>query len=190
MNLVTVSGPAVEPVGVAELRAQCSLLDDATHDAQLRRMAKAARGTIETHTGCRMLTQQVRLELDAFPCGEIDLGVYPVATVDAVAYDDADGAAQTLAEGVDYYADKSGLSPRLLPVSSWPGTKWGKPACVRITMTVGWSAASRVPEELRGAVLMRAHELWERRGEAVPGMISPVSYGVNLMVSGWCRARL
>lgn len=210
MKLVTVTAPTEEPASLDDAKAQVSIIDDTSHDARLLRLIKAARLQAEAHTGMRAMTQTVRLELDTFPSsrsdvgrweaemisvsrneyrgfrshGAIDLGVYPVQSITSVQYDDTNGVQQTLALNTDYYADISGMVPRILPVDSWPDTKDGKPGCVRITMVVGHASADLVPEDFSQAVLMRLAELFDQTTESVQGTsTAAASVGFELLLA-------
>lgn len=184
MKLIATVAPTIEPVTLDQARAQCNLYDDATHDATLSRLITAARSSIEGASGVRCLTQTVRLELDSFPDGDLDLGVYPVASITSVAYDDEAGATQTLVANTGYWADLGGMYPRILPVTAWPATLSGKPGCVRVTMVVGYTSADAVPADLRHAVLMRVTEMFERRGESIEAVtVSSVPVAVDLLIA-------
>lgn len=184
MKLVTVTAPTEEPVSLDDAKAQVSIIDDTSHDARLLRLIKAARLQAEAHTGMRALTQTVRLELDTFPSGPIDLGVYPVQSITSVQYDDTNNVQQTLTANTHFYSDITGMVPRLLPVDSWPDTKDGKPGAVRITMVVGYASADLVQEDFSQAVLMRVAELFDQTTESVQGtMTAPASVGFELLLA-------
>lgn len=174
MNLVVVTPPATYPVSLTEAKAQCAITDT-THDDLLTRLIKAATASVEEFTGAKLMPQTVRLEMDCFPDGAVDLGLYHVEAVTSVAYDDAAGDEQTLVSGTDYWPQLDGMYPRLLPINSWPGTKAGKPAAVRITMTAGFTSADLVPDDLKHAILMRVKEMFANRGESVQGTMSTAS---------------
>lgn len=183
MKLVTVTAPTEEPVSLDDAKAQVSIIDDTSHDARLLRLIKAARFQAESHTGMRALTQTVRLELDTFPEGAIDLAVYPVASISSVQYDDTNNVQQTLVINTGYYSDITGMTPRILPVDSWPETKSGKPGAVRIIMVVGYNSADLVPEDFSQAVLMRLAELFDQTTESVQSMTAPASVGFELLLA-------
>jgi uncharacterized phiE125 gp8 family phage protein len=183
VKLITVTASTEEVVTLADARAQLSLLDDTSHDARILRLIRAATRQAEAHTGMRCLTQTVRLELDAFPEDTLDLGVYPVASITSVAYDDENGVAQTLTANTHFYADLGGLTPRLLPVEDWPATKAGKPGAVRITMVVGYTSADLVPDDFSQAVLLRVAELFDNTAETSTMNLSPVSVGFEMLLA-------
>ena len=185
MKLVTVTAPTEEPVSLDDAKAQVSIIDDISHDARLLRLIKAARLQAEAHTGMRALTQTVRLELDTFPSGPIDLGVYPVQSITSVQYDDTNNVQQSLTVNTHYYSDITGMTPRLMTVdTSWPDTRDNKPGAVRITMVVGYTSAELVPEDFSQAVLMRLAELFDQTTESVQGtMTAPASVGFELLLA-------
>ena len=174
MPLVTLTLPSSTPVSLMEAKQQCRIVSsDATHDILLDRLIGEATRSIETLTGARLDSQTVRLELDGFPSGSLDLGVYPVNSITSVVYDDGDNVEQSMVLGTDYWQSLSGMYPFICPVDLWPATKYGKPACVRITMSVGYFDGSPVtkacPDDLRHAVLMRVKEYFDNAGESVTG---------------------
>ena len=174
MALVNLTLPSSTPVSLTEAKEQCRILSaDTTHDTLLNRLISEATSSIQTYCGVRLASQTVRLELNGFPSGNIDLGVYPVNSIASVAYDDGDNVEQTLALGTDYWKSLGGMYPFLSPIDAWPATKYGKPACVRITMSVGYFDGSPVtsaaPDDLKHAVLMRVKEYFDNAGESITG---------------------
>jgi uncharacterized phiE125 gp8 family phage protein len=173
MALVTTVKPTDLPVTLAEAKEQCRILpSDTSHDVKLLRHIEEATQSVETLTGARLRTQTVRLDLDGFPIGyytAVDLGVYPVTAITAVAYDDADNSAQSLTVTTDYWQNLSGMYPYIQAVSYWPATYYAKPASVRITMTAGYATPDDVPSDLKHAVLMRVKEYFDNAGESITG---------------------
>ena len=155
MKLVTVTPPRAYPVTLDQARTQCRVLDE-SHDEELLRLVQAATASVEVYLGARIMEQTVRLELGCFPDSalSIDLGVYPVTSVDSLTYIDTAGDEQTLVEGTDYWTDGSGQYPTLAPVDSWPETQEGRPAAVNITMTAGWEDPTAVPADIAQAILL------------------------------------
>jgi uncharacterized phiE125 gp8 family phage protein len=188
MKLVTVTAPSIEPVTIAEARDQCWLLSDTTHDTKLTRLISSARSSIEALTGIRCIQQTVRLELNEFPGWSIDLGCYPVQSITSLVYDDENGTEQTLVAGTGYWSDLGGMYPRLSPVTAWPATHATKPACIRITMVVGYANAAGVPPDLRDAILQRVAERFEHASESVEAVtLADVPLSVRAMIAPHCR---
>lgn len=190
MPLVTLTKPTDLAVSLEEAKEQCRVTGT-THDSLIYRLVKEATASIETETGARLTSHTVRLDLDRFPSGELSLGVYPVASVDTVAYDDTDNVAQTLTLTTDYWESLGGMYPKLSPVVAWPATKPGKLAAVRITMTVGYSDLDDIPDDLKHAILIRTKEYFDNSGESDKGMeIYPTVTTVRALIANHRRLNL
>lgn len=196
MPLVTVQTSPVEemgdvPVTLAEAKEQCRLVNvpyDTTHDTRLTNLIARSVASIERHTGAMLWQRTVRLDLAGFPDGDIDLMVYPVNSIDSVAYDDADGNTQTLTVTDDYFVQLGGMYPTLKAVSVWPVTQTNNPTSVRITMQAGYSAASLVPADLKQAVLMRVKEFFDNSGESITGQsVEGTVNSVKVLTDIWRR---
>jgi uncharacterized phiE125 gp8 family phage protein len=159
------TGPAAEPVTVAEAKAHLRV-DLGDDDAMIARLIAAAREWVEAETGRAMLTQSWRLTLDDWPGREtVALVRPPVQAVTAVRTFSTEGVASVWA-GANY-ALSFGAEPQALVrlVSAWPSPGRAG-AGIEIDMTCGYgAAASDVPAALRQAVLLKAAQLYERRGE-------------------------
>ena len=91
MALVYRSGPAVEPVTVAEAKAHLRL-DTTAEDALITSLILTSRLHIEAALGLALITQGWTLVLDAWPRrGAVELPMRPVQTVRAVRVRAADG---------------------------------------------------------------------------------------------------
>ena len=190
MPLVTVTKPTEYAVSLDDAKEQCRVTDTA-HDSLILRLLKEATASIETETGARLASQTVRLVLDKFPSGTLDLCVYPVSAVTEVAYDDADNVEQTLTLNTDYWEMLDGMYPKLEPVTAWPSTKSGKPGAVRITMTVGYSDLDDIADDLKHAILIRTKEYFDNSGESDKGMeIYPTLTTVRQLIANHRRQTL
>jgi len=187
MRIVTVTPATDYPVSTAEAREQCALASDTSHDTLLDRLIAAATKSVEAETGARLMPQTLRIESDGFPCGPLDLAVYPVASVTSVKYDDTDGTEQTLSTD-GYWSDLAGMYPRLVPNTSWPDTQSSKPATVRATIVAGYADAASVPADIRHAILLRVAELFQNREESIIGMsVTPTVNTIKLLIDSHRR---
>lgn len=188
MPLVITERATDAPISLSEAKVQCRVVDsDTTHDARLRGYIWDATASIERLTGAALSRKTVRLDLDGFPSGEIDLGIYPVNSVTSVVYDDTDNVQQTLTSSPEqYWSSLGGMYPKISPITVWPSTKSGKPASVRITMNVGYQGD--VPHDLRHAILMRVGEYFNNSAESVLSteVFATVSSVADL-ISQWRR---
>lgn len=174
MALVPLTIPSSTVVSLSDAKEQCRIVSsDSNHDSLLTRLIAESTKSIETLTGVKLTSQSVRLDLDGFPSGKIDLGVYPVNSIASVKYDDGDNVEQTLVLETDYWQSLGGMYPFICPVETWPATKYGKPASVRIAMSVGYFEGSPVtsaaPDDLKHAVLIRVKEYFDNAGESITG---------------------
>lgn len=164
---ISVKNPPTElPVTVAEAKLQCALVDD-THNALLRGLISAATASVEDFTGSKIMPQELLITMSGFPSDDIDLGVYPIQSIDSFDYDN--GSEVPMVEGSDYWAALDGMYPSIAPVSTWPVVTEGKPGSVRITVTAGYENSAFVPENVKQAILIRVKELFAQRGESVTG---------------------
>lgn len=199
MRLVIVTPPASTPVTLAEAKEQCRILvespENTTHDSVITRLISAAVSSVESYTGARLYEQTVRLELDGFPSGDIELPVYPVTAITAFVYDDGDDVETTLTEDTgspsandDYWPALDGQRPYVRATNGWPATRLNKPGSVRITLTVGYapdaSPQFAVPDALKHAVLIRVKESFDNGGETITGMsVEAVSNTVSALLA-------
>jgi uncharacterized phiE125 gp8 family phage protein len=180
MALVLTSGPASEPVTVAEARAHLRI-DTPQEDTLIASLILAARLHVETALGLVLITQSWRLLLDRWPLErDLEMPLRPLQTIDAVRVLPAEGAPAVIEEAA-YIADTVGVPPRLVRT----GVIWPQPGRaangIEIDFTAGYGPqASDVPPPIRQALmLLIAH--WHERREpiavgaldtAVPGPVT------------------
>ena len=91
MALITITGPAAEPVTVAEVK-EAARADGTDLDSQIALLIPAFRRQAEHLQGRRLITQTVELVLDAFPPDtDIDLLLPDVQSITSVIYTDEAG---------------------------------------------------------------------------------------------------
>lgn len=162
MTLFLISGPAEEPVTLAELRAHLRL-DTGDEDAVLTAFITAARAVLEGETRRALVTQVWRLLLDEWPGAEVKLPLAPVAAVTEVTVD-GPGAL----DPAFYETALQGDEPRIVAAGVWP-RPMRRVAGIAIDFTAGYGDAAAVPAPLKQAVLMLAAHWFEHR--------EPVSFG-------------
>lgn len=170
MTLKLITGPATEPVTLAEIRAQCRIDADITsEDDLLTAFGVAAREQCEHEIGRPIITQTWEKVLDAFPAAELYLGKPNLLTVVSVKYLDTSGVEQTL-DGSLYYVQTEATSGWLLPAAdtTWPDTDDTANA-VRVRFTCGYGAASDVPATLKTWIKLRAATLYKFREQIAAG---------------------
>ncbi len=168
MPSVLVTGPAAEPVTLAEVKLHLRI-DDNADDVLLGALITTARQHAENITRRSLVTQTWKLVLDNFPAGVITLDHAPVSSVSSVLYLDSDGVEQTL-NAAGYKLDKITEPCRLVPAygTTWPSTREEINA-VSITYSCGYGAPEAVPESIKRWMLLRLGALYENREEVLSG---------------------
>ena len=189
MGLVLTSGPATEPVTVAEAKAHLRV-DTSNEDTLIASLILTSRLHVEAALGLALITQSWRLLLDRWPAEkDFELPMRPLQSIDAVRVYRADGAA-TVINADDYIADTASVPPRLVRT----GVIWRQPGRsangIEIDFTAGFGdAAEDVPAPVRQAVLLLIAHWYERREPievgsadaripaAVSGLLDPYRVG-------------
>lgn len=158
-GLRVITGPAAEPITLAEARLQCRI-NHTLEDASLASYILSARQYLEAITGRAFLTQTLDLTIDDFPVGAIDLPRGPVVSITSIGYLDTAGDSQVIAS---YILDGQSWPPRLAPAygATWPQTR-GTAGCVTIRFVAGESQA---PAPIRQAMLLAVSH-WNEHREA------------------------
>jgi uncharacterized phiE125 gp8 family phage protein len=158
MRVVTVSGPAVEPVSTAEAKLFLRV-DHTTEDPLIASLIVAAREAVEAFTARALITRRVRETRDRWDAradGSLRLALAPVAAVHAVRAVSADGSFVTVGETVRIEDDRIWLAAPVSPALPVGG--------VEIEYDAGYGAmATHPPAGLRQAVLLAVAALYEHR---------------------------
>ncbi|MCZ4351536.1 head-tail connector protein [Roseovarius aestuarii] len=168
MNIITVTGPAEEPVSTAMADMQCKVETD-DEAALLGIYISAARLKVEAFTRRRFVTQTVDVRLDGFSAG-LTLPIAPVQAVTAVKYLDGDSVLQTV-DAADYRLIQSGVLTCVVPVTgaSWP-VALCEPDAVRVTCIVGYGDAEDVPANFVVAMLLLTGHYYANRDASLIGV--------------------
>lgn len=170
MALVLVTAPATEPLTPAELKAAWGI-DFAEDDAQVVRAGKAARLWVEHFLRRALVSTTYDLKLFDWPDGckyslvaeEFLLPYPPLSSVTSVKYFDTAAAEQTLATTV-YGTDVASEPGRayLKTDKTWPDLE-DEPRKLKVTVrfVAGYGAASAVPQNFLGALVMVGRAYYE-----------------------------
>ena len=164
MALTLVTGPAADPVSLADVKAHLRI-DGALEDATLLAYVQAARLHLEGRDGWlnrALITQTWDYTLDRFPitvCGASwDPTIYvplpPLQSVTSITYTDTNGAPQVLAP-TEYDIDTKADPGRIVPAYGkyWPATRAVVNA-VTVRFVAGYGAgAAAIPRPIRLALL-------------------------------------
>ena len=181
MSLVMTSGPALEPVALADAKALMRV-DTTDEDALIQSLIITSRLHIEAALGLALITQSWSAFLDRWPrSGRITLPLRPVVAIGSVRIWDAAGGAATL-DASDYLLDGQGMPPRLVMLDSRNAVAPGRTVNgIEIAFTAGFGAAATdVPAPIRHALLLLVAHWYEHREpveigaavNAIPAMVS------------------
>jgi uncharacterized phiE125 gp8 family phage protein len=169
MSATLLTGPAVEPVPLADAKSYLRI-EHAADDDALAALIAGARIHVETQTRRALITQVWRLTRDAWPAdGRIAVTPAPLRALVAARIYKVDGTALTLSTAA-FAADTAG-APAVLAFA--PGT-FAAPgrvvAGIELDVEVGYGGApSDVPQPLRQAIRALVAHWYEHRGVTAAG---------------------
>jgi uncharacterized phiE125 gp8 family phage protein len=179
-SIFRASGPAQEPITVAEAKAHCNVTH-ADDDDLFSALVTAAREACEIETNRCFVWSTFELRLDAFSRGgyqEIRLPNPPLIRVNSIQYYDADNALQELGSDNFEVDDKSEPARiRPAPDQSWPATK-SRMNAVIVSYVAGYPVddagspadyAAGVPESVKQAMKLVIGHLYNNRDEVMAG---------------------
>src|SRR5688572_17328214 len=168
MGLVLTSGPAEEPVTVAEAKAHLRI-DGTAEDILIASLILTSRLHIEAALGLALIKQGWRLTLDRWPepewskDGAVRFPLRPVSAITSVTVRDAEGV-PTVVPNTEYVLDGDGVLPRLVPRNG----KWPAPGLAANGIEIEFEAgigdeADAIPQPIRHAVLLLVAHWYEHR---------------------------
>jgi uncharacterized phiE125 gp8 family phage protein len=182
MSSILLSGPAVEPVSLAEAKAHLRV-EHADADAEISALITTARTHLELRTRRAFITQTWRLVRDGWPAeGRIAVLPAPLRALIAARIIMRDGS-QRLIDLDRFAIDKAGAPamlafvPATMPASDLPA------AGIELDVEVGYGAApADVPQPLRQAVRMLVAHWYENRG-AIGDHSAMLPLSVNALIA-------
>jgi uncharacterized phiE125 gp8 family phage protein len=169
--------PDSEPVTLSEAKTHLEVTGD-SKNTYITSLIKTARRMCEAYSGLSFVTQERKIILDKFPCGEILVPYGPVQSIDSFTYVKPDLTTGTLVEGTDFFFDDHSEVARLFPLEDgeldvWPDTAY-RPNCVIIEYTAGYDDVSGIPlpEQIKEAVLLQVAAMFENRQDELVGVAS------------------
>lgn len=202
MGLKIITEPTSEPITLEEARLHLGIVaydsDGHPHDAMIEGMISSARTYAEEFTGLSLAIKTYELALDQFPeFDEIQLDMAPVIDITSVSYIDEDLVQQSILDA-DFVLDSYQKPAWLLPAIDfdWPATGSVINA-VKIRYRAGYvptpdsdePLALLLPSAIKGAMLLLLADLYENRGQTIPGSVSELPVGVQGLLRPY-RVRL
>lgn len=175
MSLTQTVAPSVEPVTVAEAKAQANVYF-AEDDSFIEALITAARERTEANTWRQLVHATYELRLRHFPDAEwIEIPCPPLSSITSIEYVDTNGDTQTIS--TDIYSVDSVSEPGRVILKygkQWPSTRDEENAVV-ITFVAGYSAdATDVPQVAKQSILMRVATWYEFRETTVSATVNKV----------------
>lgn len=191
MALVLTSGPTVEPVTLAEVKAFCRI-DDATEDVLLSSLILTSRLHIEAALGLALNTQSWTMTLDRWPRqGPVILPMRPVTAITALRLRDANGGA-TVWSSSEYELEGQAHPPRLVSRSgNWPAVQRAT-AAIEIDFIAGYGPnATDVPQPICHALLLLVAHWYENRDPfQTPSLSTVIPQAVSELLRPYRDPRL
>ncbi len=189
MTPLLIQPPAIEPVGLAEMKNHLRL-DGTQEDDLVATLITAARLMVEAMSGRMLIDQTWRIVLDGWPTSDtLRLPVGPVRQVLAARVFDAAGLPQAVAANALML--EIGSDPpkvRLIAAVSQPGRAY---AGIEIDVLAGFGAtAAQVPAPLLQAIRMLVARWFEQRGDVVARDAEALPPAIAALLQPWRKVRL
>lgn len=192
-SLVRSSGPAVEPVTLAEAKAHCRV-DSSADDTYISTLIQVAREYVEERLDMTLITTVWQARYDVFPTWELLLPRPPMQNQTVtVTYRTEAGTSVTMTSAANAFQIDHMTTPgRIYPLYNgvWPAVR-GDENSVIVQWTAGYGAAgSSVPSTIRHAcLLLIAHWYGTREpvttGTTAQNLPIPLTFETLMAASGW-----
>lgn len=153
---VTVAATS-EPVSRVEAKRHVHAEDFADDDAYLESLISAVRDYAEKYCGAIFASQTLTIKATGW-CDFAHLPVTPVVSITSIAYVDANGASQTLADTV---YELRGDAVVLKYGQVWPAIQSG--SLITVVAVSGYTAC---PPSVKHAMLLRSKDFYDMRESA------------------------
>lgn len=191
-SITQITPPVVEPVSLAEAKAQCRI-DSEAEDALVQSYITMSRQYVEDILDTSLITQVWEARYDTFPLWEIVLPRPPMAPQPVtVTYRDEAGSTGTLTSGASQFQVDSHVVPgRIYPNYNgvWPAVR-GDENSVTVRWAAGYgSTGANCPPVVRQLILLQVAHLFENRQPVVMGYSQvlpvPKTFDTLLAASNW-----
>jgi uncharacterized phiE125 gp8 family phage protein len=170
---IFISGPAVEPITLGEMKAYLRVDDDdGSQDELITGLIKAARLMVEAASRRILIQQHWRVVLDRWPAdGTILLPLSPLIAVDGITVTDASGTASDVPASA-FATDALSDPPRIAVAD---GPEPGKPKHgISVALRAGYGVAPEaIPATLKLAIRILVAHWFENRGDVIGEQILP-----------------
>jgi uncharacterized phiE125 gp8 family phage protein len=184
-GLSVVTAPALEPVSLQEAKDHLRFRST-DKDALIEALITSVRQHLDGPNGVLgrcLITQTLRLTLDAWPC-EIILPCPPLISVTSIEYQD--GGSPTYTALTSFQVTSISEPGKIKPAYGeyWPAIQCGHYDAIRVTYTAGYGAhPGAIPFPIKQAMLLLIGDLFENteasinqiitKNPAVPALLGP-----------------
>ncbi len=191
MALVMTSGPALEPITLAEAKAHLRV-DTAADDLLITSLITTSRLHIETALSLALITQTWSYFVDTIPASDIiPLPLAPVAALTAIRLYAPDDSVTTLPLAC-VQLDAASTPPRLIRRSSFQSGALRRANAIEFGLTAGFGPApGDVPAPIRQALLLLVAHWYEHRDPAEIGQAgTQIPAVISQLLGAWHAPRL
>lgn len=189
MTIVELNPPAVEPVTLAEVKAQLRL-ETGDEDVLLASLIRTARQHLERQAGLALISRVFRLYRDEWPEGAVmSIPLGPVSAIEAVTVYDGEGTPATVALAGHVLDGASSPARLVLATRPDPGRAING---IEIDFTAGFGpTGADVPDTLKRAMLLHVAHMFEFRAAIAPGdQPAGIPAGYDRLIAPYCRRSL
>lgn len=169
MSLIQTAAPAVEPISLAEVKAQLRV-DGTAEDAFIASLIVTSRLQIEAALGLALIAQEWRWTLDDWPREtSMSMPLRPISAIQSVEVKRVAGLTETISSSL-YHLDGS-ANPARLVLAATALPKPGVPAeGIAIRFTAGFgSTPGDTPAPIRHALMLLVAHWFENRDPVATG---------------------
>lgn len=187
--LTQTSAPATGIVTLTEAKEHLRV-DDTSEDTLINTLILAASSAAQEMAGKALVSQSWQWQT-AQPTGRVSLPMFPIETIDAITYQDADDATQSLTvSDFRLFGDQNSAAIEPKDGISWPSMH-ARPDALSITFTAGFGDISTVPDTLKtAALLLIAHWFENRMAVSVGKTANAVPMGVQYLIEQNRKVRI
>jgi len=159
MKLITAQKEWFAELPEVKEHLRVSKTDD---DAYIQELIYAVQSKVEEDNDLGLNTATWEVYFDKFP-KEIEIWMWPIASIESVKYTDADGDTQTVSSS-NYGTDLVGKPARIVPLDSysWPDTL-KTPNAVQVRFITGFTSPAVIPADLKQAMYLIISDFMDNR---------------------------